>query len=114
MAGEILRHKISTYLSLLLAVSPNDSSAFRRFLEISSEKSTINSIAAAMRQCSMRVNVCDEMALTKMFFRKREMLVIEHTIYIDESSTPVGNAMKLFAVSFSDCSNFSTRSFLRP
>ena len=63
----------------------------------------------------MRVNVCDEMALTKMFFRKREMLVIEHRIYIDESSTSVGNAMKLFAVSyFSDCSNFSTRSFLRP
>ena len=83
LAGEILRHKISTCLSLLLAVSPDDSSAFRRFLEISSEKSTINSITATRRRCSMRVNVCDEMALTKMFFsfpRKREMLVIEHRI----------------------------------
>ena len=58
-----------------LAVSPDNSSAFRWFLEMSSETSTTNSIAAP-RRWSMRLNVCDEMALTKMFFpphrRERE------------------------------------------
>ena len=41
---------------MLLAVSPDDSSAFRWVLEISSEKSPIKSITAA-RRCSMRVNL---------------------------------------------------------
>ena len=51
-----------------LAVSPDDSSAFRWFLEISSETSTINSIAGP----TMRLNVCDEMVLIDVVFLPTE------------------------------------------
>ena len=96
----MIRHKISTCLSLLLAVSPDDSSAFRWVSEMSSDMSTINSITAARRRWSIRVNVCHEMALIKMFLssprkREREMLVIEHR----ESSTNSRECLAaLFAV----------------
>ena len=87
----MIRHKISTCLSLTPAVSPDDSSAFRWVLEISSEKSTTNSITAARRRWSIRVNVCHEMALIKMFFPSNGR---ERCLFLNiESSTPVGNAV---------------------